>query len=275
MLRAAKSIKFGKDRLISQNGMLLSPVINLCGLILRADRPLPEIIKNFLDSKGLEVSIVQYKEDSYVRLRGIYTIDKSDIETFINNHTDLINEQKIGLNEAPPTVSLRQEISDKVDQIDALRGPMVVHKQGTNYTWEPSVMLGNNITARISKKYSNIGGRIASRLETHISTPIFISHGQQLQGIGFFADVTAKTNLTINSQVGTQDNTLTEAGENLTIDAYDTSTPSEERLTLNPSVRWLNNPHQDFLQTSEPVDTDELLATADEMLMRIRMGGVI
>jgi hypothetical protein len=275
MLRAAKKIQFCKDRLTSQNGILLSPIINLCGLILRSDRPLPDLIKNFLHSKGVEVSIVQYKEESYVRLCGIYTIEKSEVEMFISEHPELINEQKLGLNELPSALNLRQEIFDKIDEIDIHQGLIAVHEQGIDYTWKPNVIIGNNVTARVSKMYSNQGSRILSRLETHISTPSFISQGQQLQDVGFFADITAKTNLTINSQVGAQDNTLIEAGETLTINAYDTSTPSEERLALNSRIRWFNNPHQDYLQASEPVDTDELLASADEILMRVRMGGTI
>lgn len=271
MLRAGASIKFNKDVLDSENGILLSPVINLCGLILRADRPIPDVIKIFLESKSVVVKRVRYKGDLLVRLSGYYKIFKTDVERFISDHQNLLNQQNIGLEEVPPAINLQREISAKIVKV---KEPLVFKHEGIKYSVpERGVIEGDTIDIQSSDICYNQSS-MASRSDMSIKSPKIINQGITwgvLNNIGFFSESMACT-ITMRSQAGSHKNAITEARQVLTIEPDDSQNPSKEELRLDPTVKWFNNPHPDLPQPTEVTDTAELLASADEMLMRIRSG---
>jgi len=139
MLRAGKKIQFSKEILKSQNGVLLSPVIDLCGLILRADRPVPEFILNFLQSKGVKVSRMPYKNEQCIKISGYYELKKTDIEQFISENSTLVNEQYEGLELVPIALDLQNEITEK--SFKALdNAPIYGFYQGEQYTFSGHLM---------------------------------------------------------------------------------------------------------------------------------------
>jgi hypothetical protein len=59
MLRASKKITINTDYLHSNNGFMLSPVIDINGLILRSDQPLPVPIKEFFIAKNIKLNRIR------------------------------------------------------------------------------------------------------------------------------------------------------------------------------------------------------------------------
>ena len=259
MLRAAKRIVFDKDRLISQNGILLSPVINLCGLVLRSDRPVPKEIREFLEGKGIQVKRVRYKGELYIRLCGNYNLSRTDLENFISKHTDLINEQTRGLEDVPTASHLQKEIADKINTIGERR---VSHYQGTEYTYSiQGIIKSESIEIQTSKGYFN-SGSVASHINTLVDSPVILEQGLKQNRIGFFSESLANKNMTLKSQTATYENALIDSGETLTINKKNIpSISSEEKLKLDSRIYWLNNPHPELMKKEDDPNSEVLLAT--------------
>lgn len=269
MLRASKKIEFENDHLTSQNGVLLSPVINLCGLILRSDKPVPEAIKDFLKNKGVQVKRVLYKNELYIRLTGHYMLSRAEVEQFNREHTDLIDEQKNGLENVPSAIHLQEEIIDKIHKIGE---PRTFTYQGTAYTSRAQgIISGGNVVIETGEIFHNTG-RVGSRTNLLIDSPCILERGQQLDKIGFFSESLANNNIKLKTQNSKFENSLVESGETLKIETKDASSKSETMLELDSNIHWFNNPHPELLKSSEATSTKELLATADDMLMRIQLG---
>lgn len=256
MLRAGKNIEFRKDRLDSHNGILLSPIINLCGLILRADRPIPEPIKIFLESKGVDIKLIYYKEGPYISLRGHYEITKSDIESFIYSHAELVQDQKNGLDEISPSLNFQREIASRIDRVTQ---PLLFQENEQQYFFQAvTVVKSNRVEMEAGECYENHASRISSCSDMHISAPKIINRGQQLlemNRIGFFAESISNTNMIMKSQLGFHENAITDASQTLILEPLSPKHPSEEILILNSEIRWFNNPHPELTQESSETDT--------------------
>ena len=65
MLRSGKiiNIKAPERGISAKNAFIIAPVINLFGIMIRSDRPLPESIKTFLAGYGIIAGCVRYKQE--------------------------------------------------------------------------------------------------------------------------------------------------------------------------------------------------------------------
>lgn len=268
MFRAGKKIEFNKDVLISENGILLSPVINLCGLILRADREIPYEIKSFLESKGVEVKRVIYQQESHIELSGYYKLTKTDLTQFVMEHLDLISKQYQGLKKVPSAVNLKKEISKKIDDICELE---VFHDEDIDYSRSAAVMKALNIRVRTSERIYN-SGKMGAESSVILSSPDISNQGKKLGRVGFFASVTAKADISMQSQVSIHENSMIDAGEVLSIKSDKSDHATVEKLRLDLNIKWLNNLSPEFIKDTETAD---LLEEADQLLMTIRMGGTV
>lgn len=61
MLRAGYFIDIQNENIESNSGVILAPIIKLHDLILRADAPVPDKIKEFLQEHNIKVNRVKYK----------------------------------------------------------------------------------------------------------------------------------------------------------------------------------------------------------------------
>lgn len=78
MLREGKLIEINKDDLISKNELIIASVVNLCGLVLRADKSIPEKIED------VDIKIIRYKNEKFIGLTGVFTLRKARKKAFID-----------------------------------------------------------------------------------------------------------------------------------------------------------------------------------------------
>ncbi len=249
MLRAAKQLNFNKDSLTSHNGVLLSPIINLCGLVLCADRPTPKTIYDFLHSKNITVTNEIYNGEAMISLRGYYEIKKEDILNFIFENIILCEAQLEQLDNIPLAVKLKNEISEKVGKADkgeALEGI----EQGQPYSLIGGIIFAVEIFRTRSVKDDINNARCASGGDMSITAQRIISTGQKSNTVGFFAERSAKNDLTCNSQSSEHENSIIDSGNILNIEAIASSDYSKEVLAIEPGIKWFNSPSNALCQSS-------------------------
>lgn len=263
MLRASSKITINSETITSNNGFILSTVINLNGLILRADRPIPQIIKDFLISKNIQVSRVripvQLDETTqnvphyeyYIRLYGTFSILKSDIVDFINNpkHTTLIEEQSSDLDQIPKADYLQSSIEK---QHELCYKKLTYVNIDTGNTWDvPSVgvIAGRECSINTNKLQSSqpICGRDAITVtaqEIISSGRIFSLPDQTQINVGLMAPFFSKKRIQFKSSSTQLEDTIV-AAENITLESTEDN-QNTLLLAINTDIDWLNNPYHDF-----------------------------
>ena len=254
MLRAGKLIEIDKDELVSENGILIAPIINLCGLVLRADKPIPETIAFFLKNEGVEVHRMRYKEELFIRINGVYTLRKNRIEAFMAENLGLVEAQLQNLEEIPESKVIADEVDRKINMIGQTR--CYVH-EATQYDCLHASK-SDSIRFNMNSVLFNLG-HLGSNTHILIRTPRLINQGMIIGKLGLFAESSAKEDHVISTQYGFQDNGFVDTGKSLKIKALDATDHSQERLYINQSKQWLNHPHANT--------TDDLSATVDERAM--------
>ena len=238
MLRAGKLIEIDKDELVSENGILIAPIINLCGLVLRADKPIPETIAFFLKNEGVEVHRMRYKNEMFIRINGVYALRKNRIEAFMAENLALVEAQLQNLDEIPESKVIADEVDSKINKIGQTR--TYVHEE-TQYDCLHS-SISDSIRFNMNSIFFNLG-HLGSNTHILICTPRLINQGVIIGNFGLFAESSAKKDHVISSQHGFQDNGFIDTGKSLRIKALDSTDYSQERLYINQSKQWLNHPH--------------------------------
>lgn len=124
MLRAAKRLIFETAKIKSHSGLLLSPCININGLIIRADRSMQEqqLIKDFLNSKGAIVHRLKINNELYVSIYGKYfQLTIEEVREFLAKNKELSIHQTTHLDNIPVAHNL----------INALNGEYYENLQST------------------------------------------------------------------------------------------------------------------------------------------------
>lgn len=78
MLRAATKITLTPTSLDSSHGFILAPVIDIMGIVLRADNPIPDVIKNFLVTKGAIINRIKYEGELHVKIQGKWSLTQQE-----------------------------------------------------------------------------------------------------------------------------------------------------------------------------------------------------
>lgn len=269
MLRAGKKIQLDKDQLISVNGMILSPVINLCDLILRADRPVPIDIKNFLESRNVKIERIIYKDEWHIQLSGHYELNKTDIKKFIQENESLTNEQYIDLDNVPVAVNLQNEIGEKLHAMK-IGAPLTGIYDSTQYSISGGILFSENqYCEKVGMDSINMG-RCGSNNEMQVLAKKIHNTGTKTTGCGFFAERSAFNNMLCDSETGVQNNAVLDAGNTLSITST-SDNRSTETLSIEPNLEWFNNPHKsDAEPRNKQENVSDLLEEAECLLFHLR-----
>ncbi len=265
MLRAGKKIKINQS-VSSDRGIIMAPVIDLCGLILRADKDIPQTIKTFLNAHNVQAYRVRYQGKLCIRLRGTWALSASDIQKFIAANPVLVEQQKQNLESVPVIEKIAQEIKEDIKYQVEKNGVVMHYFQGkatphnltirhaeTDITLtafrtplrEPALLFshaninieannmqyqGGYLPATPSVACSNCGNPNCSGTTT--ASP---------DNAGIFKIIQAEQNITLNNQTTALHNTLLQAGN--TVSFSGTSNNSMLHLHIDEQRVWLNNPH--------------------------------
>jgi hypothetical protein len=269
MLRAGKSIEINQDILNSEKGVIFAPIINLSGLVIRADREIPEPIQQFLSSHGAQVHRIRFKNELHILLKGTFRLNKAEIEAFIKEHGDLVNALKEDLEHVPVASQFQSDISAQLSQFFVIKEYHIGDVSISSNVFSP---ISAEELIRIRTKETKLTCKLASGDSISISATKAFMRGIHKGGIGLFSTSIAQRNFSLESQDSTLENTLIDAGENISLTAQSTELPSIKTLKLSSQINWLNNPHPELHPFEKQPSTEELLAQADELLFRVRTG---
>lgn len=236
MLRSGKAISISFNKITSANGVILAPIININGLVLRADNPIPELIKDFLTSFHVEVDRVSYQGEPLVRLQGAYQLKADDISSFIEANADLVEAQKVGLDSVPEAIKIQEEVQRAVE-VRANRAEF------GRYSYEFPVMscVKNGHFNLHSQMLLEGAVRIGEAL--NFRAPKLEVSGKAKEGFGFMAKFEVAQHARFFASVIQLENAALEAGKELSIDSGDEATESTISLSLEQDTQWVNAPY--------------------------------
>jgi|GEM_PF-1879280 hypothetical protein len=264
MLRASKRVTIDTNVLQAHNGFILAPIIDLQGLVLRADYPVPEPIKCFLTTKNVNVGRVRvnYKDtklpedpdcyEYYVRIYGTFSISKREVTDFITNNAALMETQLRHIDDMPAAIKMQSCIEEqyKLCEEDATYADLA-----HNLVWEVPVSGMFTNETNINTKKMSSSQPIMGKDSVDINTVELVSKGNVLVvkekeiNAGLMAPLFGlkKTNINFAKKAQFEDTLI--SGENISIKyTGDENENGDLTLGMNTNIDWLNNPYHDFFR---------------------------
>lgn len=238
MLRAGREIKIDSTKLESKDAILIAPVINLFGIMIRCDRQTPEEIKKFFSSFGADVGRIKYKGELLARIRGNFKIDYSDVAKFIDNNKDLVSEQNANVAFIEDSIVLKNEINSDLKNHDA---PITYIFQNKKHDFKHSASngsTGNDYIMEVGVLTNH--GKIfaAKRLILVCNSSMKLTSAVKYANapVGFMSEMLAHSVL-IDSPLIEIENGLLQSETNLHVESETIN------LSLETGIDWVNNPH--------------------------------
>ncbi len=265
MLRAAKKLFIDSPSFQSNNGFLLSPVIDINGLVLRADRTMEQQkpIKEFLESKGMVVSRVEVDKEFYIAISGeCFYLTMLEIKEFLQQNKDLIASQNQDLEQTPVANNMRKDFisicqntigGDLSSYITSNSDIGILFNEVTTdlgpISDEPiyagkKMLAGQDITI-IGDEIERSGSEMLAGRDIKVLVTKITCSGQGVPKpldiketkVGLMDLQLALNDLNlVFGQVSQLDNVLIGAGNNIMI-------RGTFQLNIDPEVDWLNNPY--------------------------------
>lgn len=267
MLRASKKVTLVSGTIEFNNGFVLSTSVNLNGLILRADQPIPQLITDFLASKKVMIKKIRiaFKPDEstkdillpcyedYIKIYGTFSISKTDVKNFIGSYEyrELLKQTCNNLTPLERSEQLQSDIEKQY----------ILCLQHTEYTdtvhaWhiELSVMfadqqfdcvmdkltLNNHIIAvehiRINAKEFTTSGTAMSFVDEHKK--------ERTSNTGLMSSLLSKKNIYVKFKNSMQFQDSIMGSEQIDIESKNNS--SRLILSIDKDIDWLNNPYRNF-----------------------------
>ena len=255
MIRASKQISLNANQIHFNNGFALAPIINLNGIVLRADRALTQQlpIKDFLSKHNAQVSRVRinYKNplsstdpddyEYYIRIHGTFVVSQKDTKEFIDTNAAFIANQLDGIEQIPTATNMQSCI---VAQYNLCKEKATYADLLQNINWEvpPAGYLVKesvniNIETEITSDSPILGGdALTIRTNTLISSGrIFADDiGEQKTTVGLMAPFFSlkSTNIKFSSYANLKDALIQGETVSLTY-VKNTSVDCSENHTIN------------------------------------------
>lgn len=271
MLRSATKISIQAKTFQNYDGMMVSPIIEIEGLILRSDHPIPLKIKQFIEAKGGVVKRVTIDNEMFVKLSGEFNITKFEIYEFINQNFELVAQQLINLESLPKSLRLISKLSAKFDAHQQLPGTLRYTDGSTvvNVT-RSSISTGGDNNLQCSYEFSNSasiysGGCINLSAFKMTTSGIAFPHFKRQRELTITTDGVARQ-IPIDSgmstsegpEVGIMSEMLSLGDTNISTERYtnisdsvissagmlnlNTGNIGNLCLNINKTREWLNNP---------------------------------
>ena len=254
MFRSAQKITIQHEKIYSDKGIIFAPVINLNGLIVRSDKAIPEAYKAFFTSHHIDIKIVRYKGDLFVKMTGTYDLDKQDIINFIKEYSSVITDYVADLDEECINSGLFVEIREKIQAaFDGRNMQGLYEGRLMRMTGGGAILGGTGVELTVEEANRN-SGRIMSGADLSAAALRHEHVGQRVPEISFglLAEVAS---LRVSRHMGNMlaTNALIEAGGSLLFgrrqqgDAEGSAAGREEnsviRLKMDNDVYCGNSPY--------------------------------
>lgn len=267
MLRASKKITLASGTIEFNNGFVLSTSVNLNGLILRADQPIPQLITDFLASKKIMIKKIRiaFKPDEstkdillpcyedYIKIYGTFSISKIEIRNFMSSYEyhELLKETCKNLTPLERSEQLQSEIEKQYK----------LCLQHTEYTdtiqaWhiEPSGMFADQQFNCVMDKLT-LNNHIIAVEYIKINAKEFITSGtaisfvgehkkEHISNTGLMSSLLSKKNIYVKFKNIMQFQDSIMGSEQIYIEAKNNS--SHLILSIDKDIDWLNNPYRNF-----------------------------
>ena len=195
MLRSGKKISIDNLKLLSNEGTILAPIIVINGLVLRADREIPEPIQQFLNNQGAEVERTQYESEWFISLKGRYCLTPESIKYFIEQNQSLIENEMKDLDKVAPGVNLQNEIKEAVREGMSENSLLTFTYGHHKLSIHPSRILGEDRVILKSGANVHNSGRMLTPGSLLSDSHGFIHKSEKkclgCGQVGFFADIRA------------------------------------------------------------------------------------
>lgn len=267
MLRASKKITLVSGTIEFNNGFVLSALVNLNGLVLRADQPIPQLITDFLASKKIMIKKIRvtFKPnessrdillpcyEDYIKIYGTFSISKTEIRNFISS-----NEYHEILEETCKNLTLLERAEQLQSDIEKQYKLCLQHTEYTDtvHAWhiEPSgifadqkfncvmdkLTLNNHIIAveyiRINAQEFTTSGTIMSFASEHKK--------EHTYNTGLMSSLLSKKNIYVKFKNIMQFQNSIMGSEQIEIESKNNS--SRLILSIDKDIDWLNNPYRKF-----------------------------
>lgn len=241
MIRAGRQVSIKCAELQSIDGAIYAPIINLNGLILRADRELPTPIVDFFRKNNVLLNRIRYKGENIVILRGRYSLLASKIGLFINDNADLCSAQKEGLETIPPAIRLQREINESV--FTPLPRPLRFGKREVSIP----VQTGEEVLDIEAKGCIINNGRMSADQELKMKAALQQFAGVKLDGYGYMAEVISGKRVQCVGALAAY-NAIIQAGDEVILESDESSESCLQRkigLSLDDNdgeTNWYNRP---------------------------------
>lgn len=244
MLRAGKRITITAD-LKSEHGFILAPVIDVMGIILRADNPIPEAIKSFLAEKGAIIKRIRYQGEMHVKIQGQWSLTPQEAKAFIEANSALAAQQLENIARVPAAHEITAEVIAHIADVLDTQGRVQGSCQRECNGHSTEVRLNKTFPVKCHKGAEPLNaveltskGFIVGDDTLPITAHSFHQTGSLALITGLFNSTSAAQVVDIHATT-TLTNTLVQAGRTVSFSG------NSLNLTLNPAIDFLNRPHQD------------------------------
>lgn len=239
MLRSAKKIEINSKSVHGDNVLLLAPVIDICGVIIRADRTTPALIKDFFADFGAEVGRVKYRDELFARVRGTFNILRDEIESFKAQHADLIKEQYDDADKILESKAITAEVEQDIVNLNKPASFLVGDRP---YTHKTNV-LGSKGNTTIKVEQLDSASCLFSGKQLSITSEngtYNFSEDAKLDDhpIGFMSKAISREGTVIISRELNAKNSIIQSAGVMIFSARDRIS-----LSIGRDIEWVNSPH--------------------------------
>jgi hypothetical protein len=270
MLRASQKVTLTSNTIEFENGFILSTILDLNGLIIRANQPLAQPIKDFLIPKNIKINRIRVAflpdQDTtderephyeyYIRIYGTFSISKAEISAFINQpeYIALSSTTDDEITDMPVASKLQSLIEKKYDTSSQEKIAVYTDKM---HIWEvpaKGIFVGKSFHT-VTVEFEN-NSSVFGKDAVIIQTEKLISNGQTFYfagenqnptpiNVGLMAPFYSKNLIDIKAKNTIKlDDTILEA-KNIFLQSSNNDGTLE--LSINTNIDWLNNPCHDFI----------------------------
>lgn len=162
MLRSATKIIIQAKSYFNNKEILFAPIIDLFGLILRSDQPVPEAIKSFLQSLGAKINRIKIDNELFIMLQGKFNVTKFEVEQFIEQHKELVEKQKENIDAVAKATHMQQLFAKEHERILKLKSNITKYCNGEDIITihQGLFNIGTNLALHSGKKTVLLGSNI-------------------------------------------------------------------------------------------------------------------
>lgn len=260
MLRSATKIIIQAKSYFNNNEILFAPIIDVFGLILRSDQPVPEAIKSFLQALGAQINRIKIDNELFIMLQGKFNITKFEVEQFIEQHKELVDKQKENIDAVATAIHMQQVFAKEHARILKIKSNETKYCNGEGIitTRQGLFNVGTNLTMRSGKRTALLGSNINVGNTSNISADQITIAGRKLNFPIYAHTVSNAANKTKAGFMATHlslhgseflfthklkfKNSLVDSGDTLKI----TSEQGHLELKFSREVDWKNNPYSSW-----------------------------